>query len=139
MKGFFFFILFLCFLPAVVALAHDGYIYYEEGQKAFYFISFGWIVTTYVPDIHADILSFLNAHDSKLGLEMYGTFLEQRAVVFSLVLPAFVLLLSACIKGVQIVTHRLSLQRKIAASKRAPITKNQILGRKTIEMKYKRR
>lgn len=44
------FLIFLVTLPAIVALGHDVYLYYENQDRGFMFSALGWIWTQYHPE-----------------------------------------------------------------------------------------
>lgn len=143
MKTFIGFILFLLTLPFVAALGYDLYLYYNTNWQEFHLVGIGWIVLTYAPEIHSNIM--LSIGDNKQLLELYGTLMEFKATIAGLVLAlfsyAFVFLISTIVKIFKSGSKKVTPTHghKKGAKNAAPHSVDDVLGRHHEEMEYKRK
>ena len=140
-----FFVILGLALP-LAAVGHDVYLQQQAGPDApLQFISAGWALTTYTPDAHAWILAQLEAQGARDGgwaataLDVYGTILTQPLAVLGLWVMGALWLIALALRLSGKAGERRAERRSAVRTAQATRDVDVLLGRKSAEVKYKRR
>jgi hypothetical protein len=140
----FFVILGLAF--PLAAVGHDVYLQQQAAPDApLRFVSAGWALTTYAPEAHAWVLAQLEAQGARDGgwaataLDVYGTLLAQPLAVLGLWVMGALWLIALALHLAGKASARRADRRSAVRTATATRDVDVLLGRKSMEVKYKRR